>query len=144
MNSGYYTNPNLYSTITDGELDIIVQHIILQTSRVIGSQLVYRHCKTKDIEFIDEGFVQVWQDWMYWEIGNWERWVNMIPHSVYSVKGPNSFWHMDGNLKLRDYGFVSYVAIDGYFRRVIYLECNTNNRAETVLSAFLKGAAGHL
>jgi hypothetical protein len=48
---------------------------------------------------------------------------------------------MDGNLKLRDYGFVLHATIDGYSRRVIYLECNTNNPAETVLSAFLNGVS---
>jgi len=46
---------------------------------------------------------------------------------------------MDGNLKLKDYGFVLHGCIDGYSRRVIYLEVNTNNRASTVLNAFLTG-----
>jgi len=63
----------------------------------------------------------------------------MIPRMQYSVAGPNCLWHMDGNLKLRDCGFILHGCIDGYSRRIIYLEANTNNRASTVLIAFLKG-----
>jgi hypothetical protein len=46
---------------------------------------------------------------------------------------------MDGNLKLKNYGIVLHGCIDGYSRRVIYLEVSTNNRAATVLNAFLSG-----
>jgi len=72
-------------------------------------------------------------------LGNLEQWGTLIPQSVYSVKSPNSLWHMDGNLKLKDYGFVLHGAINGYSWRVIYLECNTDNCVLTVLSAFLCG-----
>jgi hypothetical protein len=74
-------------------------------------------------------------------LGNLDRWSNLIPRSVYSVSGPNALWHMDGNLKLKDYGIVLHGAIDGYSRRVIYLEANHNNRGATVLQAFLQGVA---
>ena len=134
-----YHDPHPYSTITDDELDTIVQHMISQTSGVIGSQLmisalqdqghrIHRRRIRASMARLDT-------------LGNLERWANMIPRSVYSVKGPNSLWHMDGNLKLRDYGFVLHGTIDGYSRRIIYLECNTNNRVETVLSAFLDGVS---
>jgi hypothetical protein len=72
-------------------------------------------------------------------LGNYSRWSTMIPRSIYSVAGPNSLWHMDGNLKLREHGFVLHGAIDGFSRYVIYLEANLNNHAETVLNAFLCG-----
>jgi hypothetical protein len=49
---------------------------------------------------------------------------------------------MDGNLKLREYRFVLHATIDGYSRYLIYLEANLNNRAETVLAAFLRGVEG--
>jgi hypothetical protein len=34
------------------------------------------------------------------------------------------------------YGFVLHRAIDRYSRRVIYLKCNTNNRAQTGFISF--------
>ena len=46
---------------------------------------------------------------------------------------------MDGNLNLKDYGFVLHGYIGGYCRQVIYLEANTDNRASTVLDTFLAG-----
>lgn len=63
----------------------------------------------------------------------------MIPRAAYSVAGPNSLWHIDGNLKLREYGFVLHGAIDGFSRYLIYVEATLNNRAATVLNAFLRG-----
>src|SRR5271170_7704898 len=109
-----YCDPYPYSTITDSELDTIVQHLISQTSGVIGSQLmisalqdqghrIHRRRIRASMARLDT-------------VGNLERWANMIPRSLYSVKGPNSLWYMDGNLKLRMYGFVLHGAIDGYSR----------------------------
>lgn len=132
-----YQDPNPYSAITDNELDTIVGHIIPQTSGVIGSQFMLSAVQIQGHRVhrrrIRASMCRLDM------LGNLERWANMIPRSVYSVKGPNSLWHMDGNLKLRMYGFVLHGAIDGYSRRIIYLECNTNNRAATVLSAFVNG-----
>ena len=71
--------------------------------------------------------------------GNLERWADFIPRSIYAVRAPNSLWHMDGNLTLKDYGLVLHGAINGYLRTVIYLEVKRNNREATVLDTFLKG-----
>ena len=43
---------------------------------------------------------------------------------------------MDGNHKLIRWGLVIHGCIDGYSRRIMYLYCSTNNRAETVLNLF--------
>ena len=36
------------------------------------------------------------------------------------------------------WGFVTHAAIDGYSRKIMYLQCSTNNKACTVLGAFLE------
>jgi len=129
--------PQPFSTITTAELDQIVLNIIQQSAGVIGSQFMQSAIRDLGLRVerrrIRESVSRVDP------LGNYNRWATMIPRSVYSVAGPNSLWHMDGNLKLRDYGFVLHGAIDGYSRYVIYLEANLNNRAETVLNAFLCG-----
>src|SRR5262249_43465352 len=56
-----------------------------------------------------------------------------ITHAPYSVPGPMSVWHIDGHHKLIKFGFVIHGGIDGYSRRPMFLDCATNNRAETVL-----------
>jgi Integrase core domain len=132
-----FQDPKPYSTITNDELNNLVSQIIDQSSGVIGSQFmcsilqdygikVVRHRVRESMRRVDQ-------------LGNLERWATLIPRLVYSVRAPNSLWHMDGNLKLKDYGFVLHACIDGYSRRVIYLEVDTNNRAATVLNAFLAG-----
>lgn len=56
----------------------------------------------------------------------------------YSVPAPNSLWHIDGNHKLIRWRMVLHGGIDGFSRLIVYLTANTNNRAATVLSNFLK------
>ncbi|XP_047218059.1 uncharacterized protein LOC124866356 [Girardinichthys multiradiatus] len=63
--------------------------------------------------------------------------INVIPRRVYSVPAPNSLWHIDGNHKLIRWRIVIHGGIDGYSRKIMYLCANNNNRASTVLSAFL-------
>ena len=48
------------------------------------------------------------------------RWFNSITRRLYSVRGPNSPWH-----------------IDELHCLVVYLSCATNNSAATVLALFL-------
>ena len=60
----------------------------------------------------------------------------VIQRRVYSVPGPLALWHIDGNHKLIRWGFVVHGGIDGYSRKIMFLECSTNNRAATVLSLF--------
>ncbi|XP_071821220.1 uncharacterized protein [Apostichopus japonicus] len=57
----------------------------------------------------------------------------------YSVPGPNSLWHIDGNHKLIRWRYVIHGGIDGYSRIPVFLRCSTNNRAHTMLSAFKEG-----
>ena len=57
---------------------------------------------------------------------------------TYQVPSPNSLWHLDGYHKLIRWRFVIHGAVDGFSRLITFLEVADNNRAETVLSAFLK------
>jgi hypothetical protein len=43
---------------------------------------------------------------------------------------------MDGNEKLKPWGFYVHGCIDGFSRRIVYLECTTNKRAHTVTKFF--------
>jgi hypothetical protein len=38
---------------------------------------------------------------------------------------------------------VIHGGIDGYSRKIVYLACSTNNRAETVLNAFISAVRKH-
>ena len=54
-------------------------------------------------------------------------------------RGPNSVWHIDGHHKLIKWRFVTHGGIDGFSRTIMYLRCSGNDRALTVLHAFVGG-----
>ncbi|KAF5366951.1 hypothetical protein D9757_010853 [Collybiopsis confluens] len=59
----------------------------------------------------------------------------------YSVPGPNSLWHHDGQHGLIRWGVVIHGFIDGFSRLVTGLRASPNNLAATVLSLFLESTA---
>ena len=61
-----------------------------------------------------------------------------IKRRVYSVPFPNYIWHIDGNHKLVRWRLVVHHGIDRFSRLVVFAQCSSNNRAETVHSIFLK------
>lgn len=81
-----------------------------------------------------------------------------IRRRVYSVPGPNSLWHHDGQhgiiylylcsristynslIGLIRWGIVIHGFIDGYSRLITGLRASDNNRSETVLDVFLEAA----
>uniref|UniRef100_A0A8C1IZN1 Integrase core domain-containing protein n=1 Tax=Cyprinus carpio TaxID=7962 RepID=A0A8C1IZN1_CYPCA len=57
--------------------------------------------------------------------------VMLIPRRPYSVPSPLSLWHIDGNHKLV-WRIIIHGGIDGYSRKIMYLQANANNKASTV------------
>lgn len=56
----------------------------------------------------------------------------------YKTKGPNYLWHMDGYDKLKPFGFCIHGAIDGYSRRILWLDvASTNNDPKVVAQYFV-------
>ena len=64
--------------------------------------------------------------------------LNLVKRRHYSVPGPLSLWHLDGNHKIIRWGFVIHGCVDGYSRRVMFLRASTNNKATTVFSLFME------
>ena len=56
----------------------------------------------------------------------------------YKAKGPNFLWHLDGYDKLKPFGFCIHECIDGFSRRIMWLEvATTNNHSRLVAKYFL-------
>ena len=51
-----------------------------------------------------------------------------------------TFWHI---IFFNRWRFVIHGCIDGYSRKIMYLKCNTNNNAQTVLEAFVEAVSNH-
>ncbi|KAK7131783.1 hypothetical protein R3I93_018371 [Phoxinus phoxinus] len=60
---------------------------------------------------------------------------------LYSVAGPNSLWHLDGNHKLIRWRIVIHGGIDGYSRLIVFLRASNNNRSSTVMDCCLNAVA---
>ncbi|XP_041446596.1 uncharacterized protein LOC121403094 [Xenopus laevis] len=63
-----------------------------------------------------------------------------IPRIVYSCRGPNDVWHIDGNDKLKFYGIWIHLCIDGFSRRVIWLNAGTTNRKPDIIGRYFLNA----
>ena len=51
-----------------------------------------------------------------------------LQRRLYRAKGPNFVWHLDGYDKLKYFGFCIHGAIDGYSRRIMWLEVDDSNK----------------
>ena len=54
----------------------------------------------------------------------------------YTSPGPNYCWHVDGNDKLKPFGFPIHGAVDGYSRRVLWLYVDTTNNDPKVMASY--------
>ncbi|XP_041832737.1 uncharacterized protein LOC121634267 [Melanotaenia boesemani] len=61
----------------------------------------------------------------------------------YSVRGPLSLVHIDTNHKLIRYNIVVFGGVDGYSRKILYLDAANNNRAKTAFTYFLRSVQLH-
>jgi len=54
----------------------------------------------------------------------------------YQSPGPNYVWHIDGHNKLKPFGFSIHGCIDGYSRKLIWLEVGTTNKMLKVIARY--------
>ena len=129
----YQISPNRYAVITDDELDNLVGEIT-RASPLTGEKTVNGKLRCQGI------YLQRWRireslhrvDPMRIEF----RKRRVLHRRFYSVKSPNSLWHLDGHHKLIRWRIVVHGGIDSYNILITYLQAATNNLSSTVLSAF--------
>ena len=54
----------------------------------------------------------------------------------YTNPGPNYLWHLDGNDKLKPFGLGIHGCIDGYSRRILWLEVSRSNKDPTIVDKY--------
>lgn len=55
---------------------------------------------------------------------------------MYYAKGPNYLWHIDGYDKLKPFGFCIHGGIDGYSRRILWLEVASSNNDPKIIAHY--------
>ena len=122
-----------YSMITDSELDNVVSQC-LQSFPNAGEAMLRGHLQSSNIHIqrrrLRESVQRV--------TGSQNPPHPAVVRRTYSVPGPNSLWHVDGNHKIIEWRLVIHGGIDGFSRLVTYLQCSSNNRADTVTACFLR------
>ncbi|CAD6232784.1 GSCOCG00012237001-RA-CDS [Cotesia congregata] len=64
------------------------------------------------------------------------RFGNKLRRRQYISPGPNFIWHLDGYDKLKQFGFAIHGCIDGFSRRVLWLEVGTTNNDPAVTAFY--------
>ena len=65
-----------------------------------------------------------------------ERLRHRLQRRQYKGKGPNLLWHIDGFDKLKPYGFCLRRGIDGYSRRILWLEVGISNTEPAFIAKY--------
>ena len=70
--------------------------------------------------------------------GNQLRKAHRLKRRSYHNLGPNDTWHMDGYDKLKPFGFPIHGSIDGFSRKILWLEVTrSNNSPDNIATYFL-------
>ncbi|KAF3837850.1 hypothetical protein F7725_009618, partial [Dissostichus mawsoni] len=131
-----------YSTMTDQELDNVILGIKSQMPNA-GYRMVQGHLVSMGLR------VQWWRMMASMHrvdaAGIFRRITELgcVVRRSYSVRGPLSLVHIDTNHKLIRYNIVVFGGVDGYSRKIMYLDAATNNRASTAYSFFLRSTQLH-
>ena len=59
-----------------------------------------------------------------------------LQRRTYVSPGPNFCWHMDGYDKLKPYGFSIHGCIDGFSRRILWLEVQRSNKNPRCVASY--------
>lgn len=118
-----------YATITDNDLDQLVRRI-KQGHPCDGEVMMAGHLHSLGVWVprfrLRASIHRVDPD------GVVERARKTIKRRVYSVPSTNYVWHVDSHHKLIRWRLVIHGGVDGYSRKIVYLSCAANNKAETL------------
>ena len=124
-----------YSSISEEELDGTVA-AVNSTFPTWGVRQMYGHLISLGIRVqilrVQESLSRVDPE------GSFLRRLRCLKRRRYSVPGPQSLWHIDGNHKLIRWRIVVLGGIDGFSRLIVFLSCSDNNNSSTALEAFEK------
>ena len=129
--------PNIreFSLISNDELDTLVKEYINRHGETSGQTYITGYLRSLGLHIqrqqIRDCMARVNSD------NAFLRWGMIVARRRYHVPWPNSLWHLDRHHSLTRWKFVVHGCIDGFSRRIIFLQRSSNNLSHTVLSLFL-------
>ncbi|KAL0061141.1 hypothetical protein AAF712_012061 [Marasmius tenuissimus] len=136
----YRSSTGPVSDISDDDLDEAMKSIIIAFPS-FGRRLIHGHLKFMGIHIPRSRVVASYG----WVVGLPTQLfgVRRINRRIYTVPGPNSLWHHDGQHGLIRYKIVIHAFIDGFSCMVTGIQASNNNRAATVLDVFMESIRVH-
>ncbi|KAL0066854.1 hypothetical protein AAF712_006049 [Marasmius tenuissimus] len=136
----YQSSSGAQSDLSDDELDQVIGQIVVSFP-TFGRRLIHGHLKYMGLHIprsrVEESYRRV--------IGAPLQTfgIRRITRRIYTVAGPNSLWHHDGQHSLIKYKIVIHAFIDGFSRFVTGIQASNNNLATTVLDVFIQAVEEH-
>lgn len=119
-------------------VEAIDQEILDDTEKDIGYRSMHQRLIVKYGFTANRDFVRRIMSFLD-PTGVQARQCRRLHRRKYRTKGPNYLWHIDGWDKLKQFGLCVHGCIDGYSRRVLWLEvASSNNDPYVVCSYFAK------
>ena len=84
---------------------------------------------------------------MLWELdpeGVTRRKTKQMKRRKYACPGPNHTWHIDGYDKIKPFSFCIHGAIDGYSRKILWLEVGPSNNDPGIIAHYYIKCVKHL
>ncbi|XP_019859117.1 PREDICTED: uncharacterized protein LOC109587312 [Amphimedon queenslandica] len=76
--------------------------------------------------------------------GTAQRKIRRLKRRIYRNKGPNFLWHCDGYDKLKPYGLPIHGCIDGYSRKILWLNVSKSNNDPSQVAWYYMNAVQQL
>ena len=140
MFANYSFNPrSLLEKIVTRSLETAIEHELKGSGSEVGYRSMWQRYVT------DHGLA-VCKDTVRYALrildpdGVDRRLRRRLQRRQYKGRGPNFIWHIDGYDKLKPFGFSIHGCIDGYSRRIMWLEVGTSmvaQRYQPVLLALM-------
>lgn len=113
----------------------IVVHTICIVGREMGYRLMKRTLSLKyGIRLCHKKVMEILREKDYQGVLRRQR--HVLRRRTYSALGPGYLWHADGHDKLKRFGFAIHACIDGYSRRVIWVNCASSNNDPTIIAYY--------
>ncbi|KAG6852689.1 hypothetical protein C0991_009875 [Blastosporella zonata] len=136
----YRSSAGASSSLSDQELDEIIAYI-LEAFPSFGRRMIDGHLKHLGHR-VPRSCIQAAYTRVFGLPSNCFG-PRKIERRVYSVPGPNSLWHHDGQHGLIRWKIVMHAFIDGFSRFVTGIRASNNNLSETVLQVFQDAMDAH-
>ena len=124
-----------HEQISQETIEPIIEHELAGSKCNVGYRKMWKHITTKYGVSVKREMVRKCLLKLDPE-GVDSRRNRRLRRRAYSSLGPNHIWHIDGHDKLKPFGFSVHGCIDGFSRRLIWLEVGPTNKNPEVIAKY--------